>query len=217
MLETERGGKSHVTYLPNSKDFHKDIIRETGKKHLADDVNMGGERRLEHDGHVRGVEKLDGVRATLSTEAVALDRNLDAETLEVNDDGKYGKRSDEIHHVRETFAPESFAQGTTFVIPCEEKVEQGDDGTLEFRAATGVDGGRGKGLPNDRLTDVGGDEERDTGTKTITFLKELIEENHNERSGDELDDKQKANSSTEVRRLAIEASEHVNGGLTKGD
>jgi hypothetical protein len=32
-------------------------------------------------------------------EAVALDRNLDAEALEVDDDGKYGKRSDEIHHI----------------------------------------------------------------------------------------------------------------------
>lgn len=150
---------------------------------------MGGKRRLEHDGHVRGVEELNGVRATLSTEAVALDRNFDAEALEVNDDGKYGKRSDEIHHVRETFTPESFAQGATFVIPCEEKVEQRNDSTLEFGAAAGVDGGRGKGLPDNRFTDVGSDEEGDTGTKAITLLKELIKEDHNERGGDELDDK----------------------------
>ena len=45
-----------------------------------------------HDGHVHGVEKLDDVQAMLSTEAVAqlaLDWNIDVETLEVNDDSKY--------------------------------------------------------------------------------------------------------------------------------
>jgi hypothetical protein len=71
------------------------------------------------------------------------------------------------------FTPQSVAQSTTFLIPCEEKVEQRDDGTLEFGATAGVDGGRGKGLPDDRLTDVGGDEEGDTGTETVT------EENNN--------------------------------------
>jgi hypothetical protein len=38
-------------------------------------------------------------------------------------------------------------------------VEQGNDGTLEFGAEAGVDSGRGKGFPDDGLTDVGGDEE----------------------------------------------------------
>ena len=184
---------------------------------MADDVDMGGKRRLEHDRHVRGVEKLDGVRAALSTETVALDRDLDAEALEVNHDGKYGKRGDEVHHVRKTFAPEGLAQGTPFVIPCEKKVEQRDDSALEFGAAAGVDGGRGECLPDDRLTDVGGDEEGDTGTEAVTFLEELIEENDDECGGDELDDKQEAYASTKVRGLAIETSEYVNGGLTEGD
>jgi hypothetical protein len=35
----------------------------------------------------------------LSTQAVALDWNLDVEALELDDDGKYGKHSDDIHHV----------------------------------------------------------------------------------------------------------------------
>jgi hypothetical protein len=47
------------------------------------------------------------------------------------------------------------------------------------------------------------------------FLKEPVEEeNHNECHGDKLDNMQKANS--EVRRQAMEASVHVNGGLTDG-
>jgi hypothetical protein len=58
--------------------------------------------------------KLDRVvRAMLSTEVFALDWNLDVETLKVNDDGKYGRCSDEIHHIRETFAPETIEEMLT--------------------------------------------------------------------------------------------------------
>jgi hypothetical protein len=101
--------KVRLTYLPNFGLFHKEIVGETGAEHLADDVDMRGKYRLEHNEHVRRVEEFDGVRATLSTEAVALDRNLDAETLKVNHDGKYSKCGDEVHYVRQTFTPEGFA------------------------------------------------------------------------------------------------------------
>ena len=49
-------------------------------------------------------------------------------------------------------------------------MEQGDDGAFEFRTATGVDGGGRKGLPDDGFTNVGGDEQVDTGTETVTLL-----------------------------------------------
>ena len=39
-----------------------------------------------------------------------------------------------------------------------------------------VDGGGGKGLPDDGLADVGGDEQVDAGSETVTFLKEFDEE-----------------------------------------
>ena len=100
LSERKRAKENHLTYLPNSQELHEEIVGEAGEKHLADDVYMGGKRRLEHDRHVRGVEELDGVRATLPTEAVALDWDLDAEALEVNHDGKYSKGGDEVHHVR---------------------------------------------------------------------------------------------------------------------
>lgn len=47
IVRTERDRKGHLTYLPDSEDFHKDVIGETGEEHLADNVNMGGERSLE--------------------------------------------------------------------------------------------------------------------------------------------------------------------------
>ncbi len=61
---------------------------ETGGEHLGDNEYIGGESALKHDGHVRGVEELDGVGTTLTAEAVALDGDLNAEALEVDDDGE---------------------------------------------------------------------------------------------------------------------------------
>ncbi len=102
---------------------------------------MRSERRLEHDWHVRCVEELDRVRATLTTETVALDWNLNTEALKVNDDGKHGKSGDEIHNVRKALTPESLSEGTTLIIPSEKKVEKGNDGTLELGSTAGIDGG----------------------------------------------------------------------------
>jgi hypothetical protein len=165
---------SHNIYLPNPKELNKEILGKTGEEHLANDVDVGSEGRFEHDWHVRSVEELDWVRATLAAETVALDWNLDAEALKVNDDGKHGKSGDKIHHVRKALSPESFSKGTAFVVPSKKKVEEGNDGTLKLRPTASIDSGGRKRLPDDRLTDVGGDEERDTRAKTITLLKEFV-------------------------------------------
>ena len=68
-------------------------------------------------------------------------------------------------------SPESLlTQRTTFIMPCEQKVEQRNNGTFKLRSVANVDGSRGKGLPDDGLADVGGDEKVDAGSETITFL-----------------------------------------------
>jgi hypothetical protein len=90
-LTPKMGAWSHLTYLPNSKDFNEEIIGETREEHLADDVDMRGKCWLEDDGHVQSVEELYGVWAMLSTEAVALDWNLDAEALEVDVERRWNK------------------------------------------------------------------------------------------------------------------------------
>jgi hypothetical protein len=53
--------KDHLTYLPNSEEFHEEVIGKAGEKHLANDVDMGSKHRLEHNGHVQGAEQLDGL------------------------------------------------------------------------------------------------------------------------------------------------------------
>ena len=60
---------------------------------MANDEDVGGERRLQHDGHVGGVEQADGVRAADTTLARRFDGDFDAEALEIdngaeNDDGR---------------------------------------------------------------------------------------------------------------------------------
>jgi len=73
---------------------------------------------------------------------VALNRDLDLETwiscliLQVddygeNDDGRY-----QVHDIWETLAPEGLVEGTTFVVPGEKQMEEGDDGTLKPKPRT---------------------------------------------------------------------------------
>jgi len=139
----------------------------------------------------------------LTTELVALDGDLDAESLEVDNDGKNNDSREQAHNVGKPLPPEGLAQGTTFIMPGEEEVEQRNDGTFKLGSTANVDGGRGKGLPDDGLADVGGNEQVDTGSETVTFLKEFVEEDDDEGSDDELDDEEKTNTSTEVTWLAI--------------
>ena len=65
-----------------------------------------------------------------------------------------------------------------------------------------VDSGRGGGLLDNRLTDVGGNKQVDARSKTIAFLKEFIKE-EDEGGEDELNDGEKANASTKVTWLPI--------------
>lgn len=52
----------------------------------------------------------------------------------------------------------------------EEKVEESDEGSLEFRSSTGIDCSWRKRFPYDGLADICSNEKIDTGTKTVTLL-----------------------------------------------
>jgi hypothetical protein len=146
-----------------------------------------------------------------------LDRDLEAEALEVDDGGKDGDRGDEVHDVGQAIAVEGLLEGARLVVPGEEEVEEGDDGALELWSTARVDRRRRKGLPDDRLANVGGDEERNARAEAIASLEELIEEDDEKGGDDELDDEQEADAIAEVLGLAVETAEDVDEGLTKGD
>ena len=96
-------------------------------------------------------------------------------------------------------------------------MEKSNDCAFEFWATTSVDGCWRKSLPDDRFTDVGSNEERDTRSKSISFLEKLVKQDNDEPSNNKLDDQKDANSGTKIGGLAVEASQNVDTGLTEGE
>lgn len=229
LLEVERGrhvvsdtGSSvelsgSLTGLPDSEELNEDVLGEAGVQHLRDEEDVGAESGLQHDGHVGGVEEADGVRSAHTTLAGRLDGDLNTEALQVDDSGEDEESGQEVHDVGQVLTVESLVQSALLVGPGEEEVEESDDGTLELGTTTSVDGGGGEGLPHNRLADVGSDEQRDTAAETVALLEELVKQNNNETSNNELDDQENTDTSTEVTGLAVETSQDVNTGLTEGE
>ena len=200
--------------LPDTEELDKEVVAEAGVEHLADQEDVGGESGLQHDGHVGGVEEANWVRTAGTTLAGGLDWDLDAEALEVDDTSEDNKGSQKIHDVGEVLSIESLLESTLLVWPCQEQVEERNNRTFEFWATTGVNGRRGESLPDDGLADIGGNEERDTASKTISLLEELIKEDNNQASNNQLKDEEEDNTSAKIGWLTVEASEHINCSLT---
>lgn len=205
-----------LTGLPDTEKLNEQVVREARVQHLTDQEDVGAQSGLEHNGHVRGVEEANGVRAAHTTLARGLDGDLNTEALQVDDSGEDQEGGQQVHHVGQVLAVEGLVQSALLVGPGQEEVEQGDDGTLELRATTGVNGGGGESLPDDGLADVGGNEEGDTTAETVAFLEELIQQNDNQTSNNQLDNQENTDTGTEVTGLAVETSQDVNTGLAEG-
>ena len=95
--------------------------------------------------------------------------------LKVNDNPKHEDGGHEIGQVGKVTAVEGLTQTTDLVCPCCQKMKECNYSTFKLCPSARVDGGGAERLPDNRLTDVGSNEERDTRTETITFLKEFIE------------------------------------------
>ena len=202
---------------PDAQEVHQEVAAKLDRHHLRDDVEVGDESGLEDDGNVAGVEELDRVGAVLAAVARRLDRQIDAEALEVDDDGEDENGREEVHQVGQVAAVEGLAQAADLVLAGGQQVEEGDDGALKLRSATGVDGGRAEGLPHYSLADVRGDEEGDTGAKAVALLQQLVEEEDDEAGDEELDDDQQADAGANVARVAVHAGHDVDNCLADGD
>ena len=82
--------------------------------------------------------------------------------LEVNDDHSNDDGSDQVAEVWSVLSVEGLLESVELVWLGEQEVEQGDDASLELGSLVGSNGDWGEGFPKDGLTDVGGDEKRDT-------------------------------------------------------
>jgi len=88
----------------------------------------------------------------------------------------------------------------TFVMPCEQEVEECNYGTFEPRPMLTVVGEKAF---QTRLADVGGNKQVDAESKIVAFLEEFVEEDDDEGGDDELNDEEKASASTEVAWFPI--------------
>lgn len=203
--------------LPDAEQLDEEVGRETRSEHLADDENVGSESAFKHDGHVASVEKLDGVSAALSTESVGLDGNLDSEALKVDDDQEDDEGGDQVHDVRKTVPVEGLLESSALVVPGEKQVEKSDESTFKFGTTSSVDCGWRECLPHNRFANVGGDEKGDTRAETVSLLEKLVKEDDDQAGHNELENKKKTNTSSQILGLSVKTSKDVDSGLTESD
>ena len=138
-------------------------------------------------------------------------------TLQVDDGAEDDDGSQQAHNVGQVLPIECFAERELLVGPGDEQMHEGDDSTLELGATASVDGGRREGSPDDGLADVGRDEQRDSTSQSIALLQQLIKQDDDEGSDEELDNKQDTDTGAEVCRGAVETGQDVDAGLAEGD
>src|SRR5690606_26836291 len=94
-------------------------------------------------------------------------------------------------------------------------MEQSNNSAFEFWTSTSVDGSWAESTPDDILADISGNEQRNTRSKTVSFLQQFVEQDHNETGNNKLKNKQQADTSTEVTRLTIQSRQYIDSGLSE--
>ena len=135
---------------------------------LWDDVEIRHQRRLQNNGNVRCVEEFDRVAAVLTAIAGWLDREIDAETLEVYYYRKDEDGGQEVHQVWKILTVEGLTKSTDLVLTGSEEMEECDDGALEFCSTSSVHCGWWEGFPHDCFANICGNEEGNSWAETVT-------------------------------------------------
>ena len=203
--------------LPLAEKTNEDVGRGTVVQELGDEVEVGNQGRLEDDGHVGGVEKLDGVGSGLSTVLLVLDGQIHTPSLEVDDDGEDEDGGEEVGKIGEVLAVDGLLEGADLVIAGDEEVEKSDDGSLELGSAASVDGGGTEGLPDDVLADVCGNEQTDATSEAVSLLKELVEGQDNKTGTEQLGDDDEGIAGSDGTKVTVHATDDVGDGLADSD
>jgi hypothetical protein len=206
-----------LTLLPLSEQTNKNVGWGTVVEKLRDKVKVGNQCSLKDDRHVGSVEELDWVVSLLSTVLLVLDGKVDTPSLEVDDNDKDQDGSHEVGQVRKILTVESLTESAELVVTGDEKMEQGDDGTLEFSTTTSVDGSWAERLPNNVFTNVGGDKEGDTRSKTVTLLEKFIQGQDNKTGAEELGNDKNGVTSSNGAKVTVHSTDDVGDGLTDSD
>lgn len=96
-------------------------------------------------------------------------------------------------------------------------MEERDDRPFELGTASSRDGVGAECLPDDVLTNVGGDEQRDSRAEAVSLLQKLVEADDDDAGAEELEDDQAGVDRPEVANVAVHAAHHVGDGLSDRD
>lgn len=115
--------------------------------------------------------------------------------LEVNDHKEHNDCGRETGNVGGVFTEEGVLEGKNLVTLGQKRVEKGNNCAFELSVLFCLNRDWRKRFPQNDLTNVSSDEETNTVSKTIAFLKEFIEKLHNktgksklEKNGDGVED-----------------------------
>ena len=100
--------------------------------------------------------------------------------LEIDDNQDDNHSCNQIADVWRVLSVEGLLECIEWVLLGQEEVEQGDNGALKLSTLLCSDRNGREALPEDDLTDVGSDEEGDSGAETIAFLEELVKQDHDD-------------------------------------
>lgn len=202
---------------PLSQQVNENVVGITSVEELRQEVEIGNEGGLQNDGDVGGIEQLDGVGTSGTSLLFVFDGKVDTEALEINDNDEDEDGGHEVGDVGEVLAIEGLLEGANLVVSGDQKVEQSNDSSFEFRSTSSVNSGRAESLPDDGFANVGGDEERNTRAETISLLQEFVQNQDDDTSNKQLDDDNESEADTEFRNGSVHAGENVGDGLTDGN
>lgn len=217
---TDRDDLTRVGILrlfPTTEEGNEEVTAKLLVENLGEEVELRNESTLQDNGHVGCVEQLDGVCSGSTSLLGGLNGEFYSEALEVNNDYEDENCCEEIGDVGQVGAIEGFLKSSDFIATGDQKVEQSNDGTFEFSSATSVDGGGAERLPDNAFANVGSNEEGDTRAKTVTLLKELVQENADNASEEKLDDNKGSSEDTDFSNISVHTRRNVSNSFDNSD
>lgn len=218
--ETTDGDRvtAHFDILPLAEKSDGEEVFESSVEELREEIEVGDQGGVEHDGDVGSIEQLNGEVGGVSLNTLFLDVEVDSETLEVDDDQEDEDGGEQVVQVGETLSVESLLEGGDLVGFRDQKVEESNDGSFVLSTSFSDDGNGGEGSPEDVFADVGSNEKRDTrSTETPSLAENFIEHHDNDTGEGELDDDQDSVTSTDSVDITVLARPDGGEGFEEGD
>ncbi|KAH3668483.1 hypothetical protein OGAPHI_002237 [Ogataea philodendri] len=202
------------SWLPRAKKLDSNVIWESGVEHLGDDEDVGGQGTLQHDWHVGGVEQSDWVQTVRTSLSRRLDRKFHFQRLQVNHRQENQHGDNDLEHVWSVVSVEGLDQGNSLGLLGEQQVDKCNHSTFKLCSTSSVDGCWGKTSPENLFANVGGHEQRNTRTKSVTFLEQLVQQDDHDGCKDQLQNQQQTNTRAEITWTSVHACQNVHGSLT---